>query len=69
MDSRRRVRQRFPPFHTPRRAVFIPFSRYVAGGAREFDGRDLVNDSDGKVIAVLIQYRLGVFGACLIIPR
>ncbi|KAJ3520373.1 hypothetical protein NMY22_g12790 [Coprinellus aureogranulatus] len=31
-------------------------------GMRIYDGNDLVNDSGGKVIAVLIQYRLGLFG-------
>ncbi|TEB27125.1 alpha/beta-hydrolase [Coprinellus micaceus] len=29
---------------------------------RIYDGNDLVNDSGGKVISVLIQYRLGLFG-------
>ncbi|KAJ3542368.1 hypothetical protein NMY22_g3532 [Coprinellus aureogranulatus] len=31
-------------------------------GMRIYDGNDLVNDSGGNVIAVLIQYRLGLFG-------
>lgn len=27
-----------------------------------FDGNDLINEAGGGVVAVLIQYRLGVFG-------
>lgn len=29
---------------------------------RIYDGNDLVNESGGRVISVLIQYRLGLFG-------
>ena len=32
------------------------------GNASSFDGNDLVREAGGGVIAVLIQYRLGLFG-------
>ncbi|PPQ80160.1 hypothetical protein CVT25_001453 [Psilocybe cyanescens] len=35
---------------------------YVAGSASQFDGNDLIRESSEGVIAVVIQYRLGVFG-------
>ena len=35
---------------------------YVGGSASSFDGNDLVRESGEEVIAVVIQYRLGVFG-------
>ncbi|KAF6759858.1 Alpha/Beta hydrolase protein [Ephemerocybe angulata] len=50
--------------------VWIHGGGYALGSAskpglssmRIYDGNDLVRDSGGKVIAVLIQYRLGLFG-------
>lgn len=33
-----------------------------AGGNAQMDGTDLIKDAGGDVVAVLIQYRLGVFG-------
>ena len=36
--------------------------RYVEGGAVTFSGQDLIKESDYGVVAVIIQYRLGVFG-------
>ncbi|KAF8886048.1 Alpha/Beta hydrolase protein [Gymnopilus junonius] len=35
---------------------------YVAGSASQFDGNDLIRESGEEVVAVVIQYRLGVFG-------
>ncbi|KAJ2934682.1 hypothetical protein H1R20_g2421, partial [Candolleomyces eurysporus] len=50
--------------------VWIHGGGYALGSAskvglssmRNYDGNDLVRESGGKVIAVLIQYRLGLFG-------
>jgi carboxylesterase type B len=35
---------------------------YIAGSAVGFNGNDLIRESGGDVVAVVIQYRLGVFG-------
>ena len=35
---------------------------YVEGNASQFNGNDLVREAGGGVVAVIIQYRLGVFG-------
>ncbi len=35
---------------------------YVAGSAGSFDGNDLLRESGNGVVAVIIQYRLGLFG-------
>ena len=35
---------------------------YVEGSESEFNGNDLVREGGGGVVAVFIQYRLGVFG-------
>jgi carboxylesterase type B len=35
---------------------------YIAGSAVGFSGNDLIRESGGDVVAVVIQYRLGVFG-------
>ncbi|KDR78748.1 hypothetical protein GALMADRAFT_64526 [Galerina marginata CBS 339.88] len=43
-------------------AFWIHGGGYVAGSAASFDGNDLVRESQEGVIAVVIQYRLGLFG-------
>ncbi|PFH46775.1 hypothetical protein AMATHDRAFT_50801 [Amanita thiersii Skay4041] len=35
---------------------------YVSGSAAGYNGDDLISDARGKVVVVVIQYRLGVFG-------
>lgn len=35
----------------------------MAGGAGSFNGGDLVRESKNGVVTVIIQYRLGIFGA------
>jgi len=35
---------------------------YLAGDASDFQGSDLINEADGGIVVVTIQYRLGVFG-------
>ncbi|KAH7906676.1 Alpha/Beta hydrolase protein [Hygrophoropsis aurantiaca] len=42
--------------------VWIHGGGYVAGYAEEFDGAQLLDHSDNGVVAVVLQYRLGVFG-------
>ncbi|KAG9225193.1 hypothetical protein CCMSSC00406_0007024 [Pleurotus cornucopiae] len=42
--------------------VWIHGGGYIAFGAAEYDGRDLINGAGKEVVAVVIQYRLGVFG-------
>ncbi|KAJ7574029.1 Alpha/Beta hydrolase protein [Mycena floridula] len=42
--------------------VWIHGGGYVGGGGLDFTGDDLVHESENGVIAVVIQYRLGVFG-------
>ncbi|PBK93167.1 alpha/beta-hydrolase [Armillaria gallica] len=42
--------------------VWIHGGGYVTGSAIEFPGNDLVRESGDRVIAVVIQYRLGLFG-------
>ncbi|KAG1843467.1 Alpha/Beta hydrolase protein [Suillus subalutaceus] len=42
--------------------VFIHGGGYIEGAASDFNGADLIVDSNHGVISVLIQYRLGVFG-------
>ncbi|TDL22022.1 cephalosporin esterase [Rickenella mellea] len=42
--------------------VWIHGGGYVKGSAVGLDGGDLIRDAQGGVIAVTIQYRLGVFG-------
>jgi Carboxylesterase family len=44
--------------------IFFLFARggYVEGNASQFNGNDLVREAGGGVVAVIIQYRLGVFG-------
>ncbi|SJL12160.1 uncharacterized protein ARMOST_15581 [Armillaria ostoyae] len=42
--------------------VWIHGGGYVAGSASTFDGNDLIRESGNGVVAVIIQYRLGLFG-------
>ncbi|KAI3615392.1 cephalosporin esterase [Moniliophthora roreri] len=42
--------------------VWIHGGGYVSGDAIGFHGSDLIKESDNGVVAVLIQYRLGLFG-------
>ncbi|KAK0441071.1 Alpha/Beta hydrolase protein [Armillaria borealis] len=42
--------------------VWIHGGGYVSGSASGFPGNDLVREAGGGVIAVVIQYRLGLFG-------
>ena len=37
-------------------------SRYTIGSATDTDGGDLIRGAGGGIIAVTIQYRLGMFG-------
>jgi cholinesterase len=42
---------------------FLPFSGgYIEGNATMFTGNDILRESGGSVILVIIQYRLGLFG-------
>lgn len=36
--------------------------RYIAGAASSFSGEDIIKESGFGVVAVFIQYRLGVLG-------
>ncbi|KAJ7704491.1 Alpha/Beta hydrolase protein [Mycena rosella] len=42
--------------------VWIHGGGYVIGSAREYNGAELVQESNREVVVVVIQYRLGVFG-------
>ncbi|KAF8801565.1 alpha/beta-hydrolase [Phlegmacium glaucopus] len=42
--------------------VWIHGGGYIAGSASQFNGNDLIREASGDVVAVIIQYRLGVFG-------
>ncbi|KAK0441068.1 Alpha/Beta hydrolase protein [Armillaria borealis] len=52
--------------HSPSKSlpvvVWIHGGGYVAGSASTFDGNDLIRESGNGVVAVIIQYRLGLFG-------
>jgi len=38
---------------------------YLAGDASDYQGSDLINEANGGVVVVTVQYRLGGFGkAC-----
>ena len=41
---------------------FFARGGYIMGSESEFNGNDLVREAGGGVVAVFIQYRLGVFG-------
>ena len=36
--------------------------RYVLGSASQYNGAELVQESNNNVVVVIIQYRLGLFG-------
>ncbi len=38
---------------------------YAVGGAIGFDGSDLIREAGGGIVAVEVQYRLGLFGTFL----
>ncbi|KAJ6585078.1 alpha beta-hydrolase [Mycena capillaripes] len=42
--------------------VWIHGGGYVAGSASQYNGAELVQESNNKIIVVVIQYRLGLFG-------
>ncbi|KAF8158970.1 Alpha/Beta hydrolase protein [Mycena galopus ATCC 62051] len=42
--------------------VWIPGGGYALGGASFYNGAELVQESNNKVVVVIIQYRLGLFG-------
>ncbi|KAJ6552148.1 Alpha/Beta hydrolase protein [Mycena sp. CBHHK59/15] len=42
--------------------VWIHGGGYAFGSASEYNGSDLVQESDNQVVVVVIQYRLGLFG-------
>ncbi|KAJ7077232.1 Alpha/Beta hydrolase protein [Mycena epipterygia] len=42
--------------------VWIHGGGYLAGAASSFNGEDLIRQSNRGIVAVIIQYRLGVFG-------
>ncbi|KIJ61015.1 hypothetical protein HYDPIDRAFT_177203 [Hydnomerulius pinastri MD-312] len=42
--------------------VFIHGGGYISGAASQWEGSDLIVDSNHGVVVVLIQYRLGLFG-------
>ncbi|EPS94949.1 hypothetical protein FOMPIDRAFT_1169187 [Fomitopsis schrenkii] len=42
--------------------VWIHGGGYIAGAASSFSGEDIIKESGYGVVAVIIQYRLGVFG-------
>ncbi|KAG6914514.1 hypothetical protein DXG01_016846 [Tephrocybe rancida] len=42
--------------------VWIHGGGYQAGSAASFNGEDLIREASGGVVAVIIQYRLGVYG-------
>ena len=44
-------------------------TRYVGGAASSYDGSVLVQESNNAVVAVIIQYRLGVFGKLRVLHR
>ncbi|KAF7346430.1 Carboxylic ester hydrolase [Mycena sanguinolenta] len=42
--------------------VWLHGGGYVLGFAGQYDGADLVQESNNKIVVVIIQYRLGLFG-------
>ncbi|EIN14592.1 alpha/beta-hydrolase [Punctularia strigosozonata HHB-11173 SS5] len=46
--------------------VWIHGGGYIAGAASSFSGEDLIRESGFGIVAVIIQYRLGVFGKCFL---
>ena len=35
---------------------------YISGGADQYLGSDLLREANNEIVAVIIQYRLGLFG-------
>jgi carboxylesterase type B len=48
--------------------VWIHGGGYIEGAASTFNGADLIKESNYGVVTVLVQYRLGLFGMCLLLP-
>ena len=45
------------------RAAYYDISGgYISGAALQYDGADLLRESNNNVVTVIIQYRLGLFG-------
>ncbi|KLO13416.1 cephalosporin esterase [Schizopora paradoxa] len=42
---------------------------YADGGAVGFDGSDLIREAGGGIVAVEVQYRLGLFGTLSLVPH
>ncbi|KAJ3828456.1 Alpha/Beta hydrolase protein [Lentinula raphanica] len=42
--------------------VWIHGGGYIMGGADQYPGSDLMREADNKIVLVIIQYRLGLFG-------
>ncbi|KAF8158883.1 Alpha/Beta hydrolase protein [Mycena galopus ATCC 62051] len=42
--------------------VWLHGGGYVLGSASQYDGADLVQESNNQIVVVIIQYRLGLFG-------
>jgi hypothetical protein len=42
--------------------VDMPSVTGLLGSASQYDGADLVQESNNQVVAVVVQYRLGLFG-------
>jgi carboxylesterase type B len=48
--------------------VWIHGGGYIGGAASSYNGADLIKESNHGVVTVLVQYRLGLFGMCLLLP-
>ena len=42
--------------------IYVLRGGYVKGNASQYNGNDLIREAGGGVVAVVIQYRLGLFG-------
>lgn len=42
--------------------LIAPLLRYASGNGSMYDGSQLVRESNNQIIAVVVQYRLGLFG-------
>lgn len=52
----------FRTFFVPMVSSIFTSYRYDVGNVAMFPGEDLIRDSNGGVVVVEIQYRLGLFG-------
>ncbi|KAE9408417.1 hypothetical protein BT96DRAFT_985748 [Gymnopus androsaceus JB14] len=46
----------------PTKPLRTPLFIYIIGGADEFSGSDLLHEANNEIVAVIIQYRLNLFG-------